>query len=283
MEKRLEQLWGRLSRYRVFRFGERLVRGYLDHDVGKSAAALAYYLLFSFFPFLIFLSTLVGFLELEPLSLEALHTLIPREIIEVINAYLVHVTQLKSGNLLAASLIVALWLPMRAVDSLMKAVNVSYGIKSPRPTLRHQLVVGLYTLFLMAVMMLTLVLMLAGRGFLTFLSRYLPVIQPFIGLWNALRFPIMGTAFFLALGVLYWVAPGITGPRRRVFPGAVAALCSWLVFSLGFSFYVENIANYSVLYGALGGMVVLLLWLYATATVLIMGAEVNRALVQSAA
>ena len=79
------------------------------------------------------------------------------------------------------------------------------------------------------------------------------------------------------------MAPGITGPRRRVFPGAVAALCSWLVFSLGFSFYVENIANYSVLYGALGGMVVLLLWLYATATVLIMGAEVNRALVQSAA
>ena len=242
MRERLEGLHRRLCRHRAWRFGELLARGYLDHDVGKSAAALAYYLLFSFFPLLIFLSTLVGFLELPPL-----------------------------------------WLPMRAVDSLMKAVNVSYGIKSPRPTLRHQLVVGLYTLFLMAVMMLTLVLMLAGRGFLTFLSRYLPVIQPFIGLWNALRFPIMGTAFFLALGVLYWVAPGITGPRRRVFPGAVAALCSWLVFSLGFSFYVENIANYSVLYGALGGMVVLLLWLYATATVLIMGAEVNRALVQSAA
>ena len=284
MRERLEGLHRRLGRHRAWRFGELLARGYLDHDVGKSAAALAYYLLFSFFPLLIFLSTLVGFLELPPLRLDtALQNLIPREVIELVNVYLQHVTELRSGNLLAMSLIITLWLPMRAVDSLMKAVNVSYGIKSPRPTLRHQLVVGLYTLFLMAVMMLTLVLMLAGRGFLTFLSRYLPVIQPFIGLWNALRFPIMGTAFFLALGGLYWVAPGITGPRRRVFPGAVAALCSWLVFSLGFSFYVENIANYSVLYGALGGMVVLLLWLYATATVLIMGAEVNRALVQSAA
>ena len=274
----LEGLLGRFSRYRVFRFGERLVRGCLEHDVGKSAAALAYYLLFSFFPFLIFLSTLVGFLELEPLSLGSLHSLLPREVIQIINAYLLHVTELKSGNLLAASLVISLWLPMRAVDSLMRAVNVAYGAKNPRPTLRHQVVVLLFTLFLMAVMMLTLVLVLAGRGFLTFLSRYLPAIRPFIDLWNTLRFPMMGAAFFLALGALYWVAPGIRGPRRRVFPGAVAALASWLAFSAGFSFYVENIANYSVLYGALGGIIILLLWLYATATVLILGAEFNHTL-----
>lgn len=277
MEKRLERLWERLSRYRLFRFGERLARGCLEHDVGKSAAALAYYLLFSFFPFLIFLSTLVGFLELEPLSLNTLHSLIPREVIEVINAYLLHVTQLKSGNLLAVSLVVSLWLPMRAVDSLMRAVNTAYGVKSPRPTLRHQLVVALFTLFLMAVVLGTLVLLLVGRGVLTFLARYLPAIAPFIGLWNAMRFPLMGAAFFLALGALYWVAPGTREPRR-VFPGAAAALCSWLVFSMGFSFYVENIANYSILYGALGGVVILLLWLYATGMVLILGAEVNGAL-----
>jgi len=283
MKERLEGLHRRLCRYRLWRFGELLARGYLDHDVGKSAAALAYYLLFSFFPLLIFLSTLVGFLELPPLELgPALQNLIPREVIDLVNAYLLHVTQLRSGNLLAASLLITLWLPMRAVDSLMKAVNISYGIQNPRATIRHQLVVALYTLFLMVVMMLTLALVLAGRGVLEFLARYFPGIAPFIGLWNALRFPLMGVAFFLALGALYWVAPGISGPRRRVFPGAIAALCSWLVFSWGFSFYVENIANYSVLYGTLGGMVVLLLWLYATATVLIMGAEVNRALVLAA-
>ena len=61
-------------------------------------------------------------------------------------------------------------------------------------------------------------------------------------------------------------------------PGALAALVSWLAFSAGFSFYVENIANYSVLYGALGGVVVLLLWLYATGMVFVLGAELNHAL-----
>ena len=205
-------------------------------------------------------------------------SLIPGEVLRLVNAYLSHVTQLRSGNLLAASLLATIWLPMRAVDSLMKAVNTAYDVKNPRPTLWHQVVVLLFTLFLMAVMMLTLVLVLAGRGFLTFLSRYLPAIRPFIDLWNTLRFPMMGAAFFLALGALYWVAPGIRGPRRRVFPGAVAALASWLAFSAGFSFYVENIANYSVLYGALGGIIILLLWLYATATVLILGAEFNHTL-----
>ena len=279
MKERAKRFHRRLRQYRLWRFGEAMVRGYLEHDVGKSAAALTYYLLFSFFPLLIFLSTLLGFLDLGPMQLEPpLQNLIPAQVVELVNAYLLHVTELRSGNLLAASLVITLWLPMRAVDSLMKSVNVAYGIKDPRPTLRHQAVVALFTLFLMAVIILTIALLLAGRGFLTFLARYLPVITPFIGLWNALRFPIMGAAFFLALGALYWVAPGVTGPRRRVFPGAVAALCSWLLFSLGFSFYVENIANYSVLYGALGGIVVLLLWLYATATVLILGAEMNRAL-----
>ena len=146
------------------------------------------------------------------------------------------------------------------------------------PTLRHQLVVALFTLFLMAVVLGTLALLLIGRGVLTFLARYLPAITPFIGLWNALRFPLMGAAFFLALGALYWVSPGKSKTRRRVFPGAAAALCSWLLFSLGFSFYVENIANYSMLYGTLGGVVVLLLWLYATGLTLILGAEVNGAL-----
>lgn len=284
MKERLEQWDQRLERHRLYRFARCMVRGYLDHQVGKSAAALAYYLLFSFFPLLIFLSALVGFLDLGPISLEgSLARIIPAQVLELVNVYLQHVTELRSANLLAASLVVTLWLPMRAVDSLMKAVNLAYGIRNPRPTFRHQLVVALFTLFLMAVILLAGVLMLAGRNFLTFLSRYLPSITPFIGLWNILRFPMMGGVFFLVLGALYWVAPGVTGPRRRVFPGSVAALASWLLFSLGFSFYVENVANYSVLYGALGGIVVMLLWLYATAVVLILGAEVNRALDDSRA
>lgn len=279
MKERLEEVSRRLSRYRLWRIGEEMTTSCIAHDVGKSAAALAYYLVFSFFPLLIFLSTLVGFLDLEPLTLgPGLQSLIPAQVVELINVYLTHVTELRSGNLLAASLLAALWLPMRAVDSLMKAVNAAYQVDNPRPTLRHQAVVALFTLFLMAVMILTLLLVLAGRRALTFLARYLPAIGPFIGLWNSLRFPLMGAAFFLALGVLYWIAPGVHGPHRRVLPGALAALVSWLVFSAGFSFYVENIANYSMLYGALGGVVVLLLWLYATGMVLVLGAELNHAL-----
>ena len=279
MKKRLEEWNEKLGKYRFYRFVRCMVEGYLDHEVGKSAAALAYYFIFSFFPLLIFLSALVGFLDLGPLTVgNALGRLIPTQILEMINAYLQHVTQLRSGNLLAASLIFTLWLPMRAVDSLMKAVNLAYDLRDPRPTVRHQLVVALFTLFLMVVIIATMGLMLAGRSFLTFLSRYIPGITPFIDLWSALRFPMMGGVFFLALGALYWVAPGVTGPPRRVFPGSVAALGSWLLFSLAFSFYVENVANYSVVYGALGGIVVMLLWLYATAIVLITGAEMNHAL-----
>ena len=90
----------------------------------------------------------------------------------------------------------------------------------------------------------------------------------------------MALLMLAALGALYAFSMDKRPPIRQILPGIIAALISWMIVSIGFSFYVENFAHYSLIYGTMGAMIVLLMWLYITALVLILGAEFNAALIQ---
>ena len=107
--------------------------------------------------------------------------------------------------------------------------------------------------------------------------------EPFIELWSDLRFLVLGVLVVGAVGALYAMAQD--GRRRagEIVPGVLAALAGWMAASAAYAFYVENFANYSAIYGALGAIIVLMVWLNLTAVVLIMGAEVNGALIAMAA
>ena len=83
-----------------------------------------------------------------------------------------------------------------------------------------------------------------------------------------------------ALGALYALSMDKRPPIKQILPGIIAALISWMIVSIGFSFYVEDFAHYSLIYGTMGAMIVLLMWLYMTALVLILGAELNAALAE---
>ena len=94
-------------------------------------------------------------------------------------------------------------------------------------------------------------------------------------LWRGLRFPVMAVVMYFALFVLYAMAQDQRRPAGEVWPGVAAALLGWMVISALYAYYVENIASYSLLYGSLGAVVVLMMWLYLTAGALVMGAEFN--------
>ena len=98
--------------------------------------------------------------------------------------------------------------------------------------------------------------------------------------WSMLRFGILAILIFAAVGLLYAMAQDQRRPGHHIVPGTLVAMVFWVAISAGYSFYVEYISDYSVVYGALGAVVVLLIWLYLTAVVLIMGAEVNDLLLE---
>ena len=261
------------------RFLTRTVERYLFHGVAQEAAALAYYLLFMICPLLIFLSSLLGLLELDISGIiQGLASLLPAGVVELIESYLSYVSETSSRAMLWFGLVFTIYFPMRAADCLMIAVRRAYHLPRPKNQIIYMAKVLLYTVFLLVAIALTLALATVGRAALEFAGRFFVVPEAFIELWTDLRFLVLGGVMFAAVGLLYAAAQDGRQPARNVVPGALAALVGWMVVSAAFSFYVENFANYSLIYGALGTVIVLMMWLNLTAAVLILGAEVNGVL-----
>ena len=198
--------------------------------------------------------------------------------LDVLESYLLYVGQTSSRNMLWFGLVFTIYFPMRAADCLMTSVRKAYHLPRPKNQILHTAKVLLYTVFLLVSISLALALSMVGRQVLEFAGRFVVVPEAFIELWSGLRFLILGGVMFAAIGLLYAAAQDMRQPARNILPGTGAALAAWMVVSAAFSFYVENFGRYSVIYGALGTVIVLMMWLNLTAVALIMGAEVNGVL-----
>ena len=257
-----------------------MIRRYYVHDVARDSAALTYYLLFAIFPLLIFVSTLLGVLELDIASITAvLAPILPSDVVDIIRTYLEYVAANQSRQLLWFSLIFSIWFPMRSTGCLMHSLRKAFGRSAPENILLGQLRTLLFTIWLIFVLGLTLALVVVGRRALYFLSGFLPLSETFISVWGYLRFIILGLVMAISLGILYQLALGQRRPLREVLPGVGSSLAAWLLLSMAFSYYVENMARYAQLYGSIATIVVVLLWLYMSGQVLILGAELSASLI----
>ena len=288
-----------LDRHRFLKGIYLMVRRYFDHHVGRDSAALTYYLLFALFPLLIFLSNLVGIMSVDISGfLYEIRAFIPQEALDIIEQYFTYVSRDSSPRLLWFSLIFSIYFPYRAASSLLGSVRRAYGEHRPTQFLRYQLKLLLYTLSLILMVVLSIGLSVVGGRVLNYVSShlsaymcirdraYITLSDGFIRLWSSLRFVIIGGIVFFPIAMMYGLAQE-SHRMNRIWPGAVFSLVMWLVLSFLFSYYVENIAasdvykrqaRYSVIYGTLGAVIVLLLWLYLASVMLIMGAEFNSVL-----
>lgn len=257
-----------------------MVRRYLSHGVSIQSAALAFYLLFTLFPLMIFFSSLLGMLRLDLTAVLAdLNRLLPREVVNFLEMYLTYVSRSPSTRLLLFGLFFSIYFPMRATNTLMRAVRTAYHLGPPRAPVRHLLKTLLYTVMLIVTIVLTLVLLTVGEWLLGYATEHFGLPPTLALLWQRLRFPVMALLMYFALYLLYAMAQDGRPPLRNLWPGVLGALVGWMVASMFYSAYVENIAAYSLLYGSIGTAIVLLIWLYLTASVLIMGAELNGTLI----
>lgn len=267
---------GRFRKNGFYQLVSGLVFRYNRHDVGQQGAALAYYLLFSLFPLLIFVSSLLGLLHLNVEdALEILATVLPSSVVELCEAYLIYVSKTASRAMLWFSLVFSIYFPMRAANCLMRSVRRAYGLKRPEHLVRYYTRVLLFTVVLILVIILSLALITFGERLLLYLAGRTRFAQALIRLWNYLRFLLLALILFATLGMLYALAQDERQSAGAVLPGAVSAMAAWMILSVGFSFYVENYAHYSVIYGTLGAVMILMIWLFLSGVTLIMGAELN--------
>lgn len=268
-----------LPENRLLRGGYLMLRRYLRHNVAIQGAALAFYLLFTLFPLLIFFSALLGLLHLDVAAiLHMLRGVLPGEVVEFIGVYLRHVAENSSLRLLVFGLVFSIYFPMRATNSLMRAVRTAYHLGPPNHPVSHILKTLLYTVMLIIAIALTLTLMTVSDRILAYATVHFGLPAFVAELWGRLRFPAAAVAGYFTLFFLYALAQDSRQPWRNIWPGTLAALVAWMTLSWLYALYVESVADYSLLYGSIGTVIVVLIWLYMTAVTLIMGAEFNGTL-----
>ncbi|UUC48536.1 YihY/virulence factor BrkB family protein [Pseudomonas citronellolis] len=253
------------------------VKEFLDDEMPTYAAALAYQGLFSLFPFLLFLIALLGFLHLPEffdwLREQAAYVL-PSQALEQVNPIIDQLQQ-RQGGLLSVGIVVALWSSSAAVRSLMNALNAAYDVREARPVWKRVPLSLLYTLGLAVMLMLVTALMILGPQVMGWIAERIGLQEYVVVLWSLLRWPVMVLLMMMAVAVIYYATPNVKQKFRFITPGSVLAVVAWVAASLAFGFYVKNFADYNAMYGSVGAIIVLLLYFYISAAVLLLGAELN--------
>lgn len=240
------------------------------------AAQQAYYYFLSLIPMLILLVSIVPYLNIDPnKALAFMDNVLAPETAQLIKDNILTIISNESGGLLTFGIIGTIWSASSGMDAFIRAMNIAYDVEETRSFIKIRLISIFLTLGLILSIVVALVLPIFGQVIFDFVQSFIPVSEQFEVIITILRWGIAGIVIIGFLMTLYLVAPNKRFPWKHVIPGAVFAALLWLVGSIAFSFYVSNFGNYTATYGSLGGVIVLMLWLFLTGLTFVLGGEIN--------
>ncbi len=264
----------RIWECRPVRFVRELVQLYFSAHVSRSAAELAYFLILSFFPILICVNAFVGALDLDIRSvLATVQGLLPEGVAAILADYIGYITENQSMGMLVAGLIVTLISASAAVRALMKIMDDIYG-QTNYPGIWSIVVSVAFSLLLLATIYLSVAVVLSGNWFFHLLERHFSL-SAVVGDWQWLRFVLLFALVLLFILLLYRVSAPIGKPRPPVLTGAVLAAVALAAASGLFSWFIGMSSRYSLVYGSLASVIILLVWLYLCGNILILGNVFN--------
>jgi membrane protein len=261
------------------------------HEIGKDeitdrAAALGYYFLFALFPALLFLTSLLGMLPLTGLMERLIayaDRALPGDAGRIVGQTLAEIQAGARGGLLSFGVLAALWAGSNGMASVMTALNAAYGVDDARPWWKRRLLSIVLTFGFALFIVAALVLVVFGPRIAETVADRLGLGRVFALAWSLLNLPVVVVFVLLGIALVYYFAPAAKQHWRWVTPGSVVGLVMWLGMSYGLRFYVANFADYGATYGSIGGVILLMLWLYLSGLVLLVGAEINAEIEHAAA
>ncbi|MGG4144441.1 YihY/virulence factor BrkB family protein [Paenibacillus algorifonticola] len=267
---------------KTIRFFLNMYARFRDDDVPGVAAQLTFYLILAFFPFLLFVVSLLGFVQLSGDSLAPeLIRLLPAETGEAISQVLEEITQGSNGTLLSVGMLATIWSASNGMNAIIKGLNTAYEEQESRPFWKIRGIALIATLVLGLVITLVMLMLVFGKMISSYLFDLLHVPSESEWVWNLLKYAIPLAAMLIVFTMLYWIAPNRRLRLREVLPGVLFTTFGWVAASMLFQFYINNFGNYSKTYGSIGGIIILLVWLFITSHILILGGEMNACLARS--
>lgn len=252
-----------------------------DDDIFALGAQLAYYMVLSFIPFLMFLMTLVGFSHLNSDAvLNLLSNVMPTEAFNLIQSTVIEIVDREQTGLLWISIALAIWVSSSGFKAVIKGLNKAYGVKETRSYIKLKLISMIYTILLALIVIATLFLFVFGDVIGDFFIKVLEHPEFIYYIWNMLRYVVVILIMILFFMFLYNATPCVRLGWLEVIPGAVITTLGWISISYIFAYYVNNFSNYSRLYGSLGAVFMFMTWMFITSMILILGGEINAVLAE---
>lgn len=276
----MKQWTDMLLRVPPFRFIADMVDVYFSKRVGRAAAELAYFLILTFFPIIICVSAFLNVLNVQMSTLlNQAEGILPAVVISIFREYLRYIDTNQSTALLIVGILMAMLFASAAVRSLMNIMQEIYG----RTTFRGvgQLIASiLFSFLLLVTIYLSMAVVVSGNWFFHTLGTLLGLenLLDRFALWQGMKYVLLLALVFLFILLLYRVSAPLDKPRPPVLLGALLASVALAIASGIFSFLVGSSAQYSLVYGSLASVIIMLVWLYLCGNVLILGAAFNYVL-----
>lgn len=261
----------------------RLILSAIDNDFFGMAAEMGFMLVIGIFPFMLFLMAIFGWMGNKSLMtpvIAFLANFMPEQAMSLIQTMLSEVMIFSQGGIMAiGGFIATLFLSTNAMAVVLKGLNRAYKVKETR-NLVYTRVLSLLMVFVdIMVLFLSINLIIFGKVIINFLVKHMVLSKSIAILLLTLRWPIAFAALFLMAFLSYYILPDLRGyenfKRKSAIPGSFFFVIFWLAASWGFSIYVNNLKTYNMVYGTIGAFAVLMVWLYYTSILILIGGEIN--------
>ena len=271
----------KISRWakRFWLFLIRLQREIGYDDCMGMAAQIAYYTMLGLFPFMIFLLSLLSTFplgeSLQPLMLDELKSQMPVEAAQYVTDTVLNLLPNRNGGLLGFGLLASLWGASMAIGALITTINRAYNIRPRRNMAVQKVYAIVLTLVLSGLWLLAMTIVLVGPEITQQLFQILGIASETNPFWTSIRLPMAFVLNLVALSILYYIAPEAKQKFRWILPGALTSTILWMAASSAFRVFLRNFGTYNKSYGSLAAVVILLVWLWISGFVFLLGAEIN--------
>jgi membrane protein len=258
-----------------------------EDEIFDRAAGLSYYFVFALFPALLFLTALLGMLPIPDLMDKLMayaEQALPEDAASMLSRTLGEIVVGSKASLLSIGALAALWAASGGVVSMMTALSVTYDVEDTRPWWKRRVMAVGLTFALALLILSAMTLLIFGGAIGRFLGNTIGLGDFAVRAWTVAQWPVAVFVVVAAIALIYYAAPNVEQRKWYwVTPGSFLATVAWIAMSVGLRFYVTHFGNYTATYGSIAGMMLLLLWLYLSAPVLLLGAEVNAEIEHAAA
>lgn len=261
------------------------VRKVKKDEIVERANSVAFNFTLAIFPAIIFLFTLIPYIHYPPhldmRIMKFLQDVMPYSLYEAAASTIEDIVSKPRGGLLSLGFILALYLATNGMSSLMRAFNKCYRTVDKRSFIKTKLIATVLTFTLAFELFFAIILLIVGQFFITMLDEYMQIKDYVVHLIVVLRFIVIFIVFLTGISCIYYLAPAVHNRWRFFSFGSFVATLLSLGVSYGFSLYINNFAMYNKLYGSIGALIAMMVWLSILSMVLLLGFEINASIDQA--